>query len=192
MLKKIAITGNIASGKSQALKIFNKLGAYTIDADSIVHKLLLNDIDLKTKIASLFDTTILEDEKIARDKIAKIVFKDETKLKKLENLLHPKVLAEIEKEYEKVKNGNFIFFIVEMPLLFEIGVQKLFDIVITISTKEDIAKKRSKDKYYMLRKKRQMPLKEKEKLSDFVIENNQDISSLEKNIKKISQIIKNL
>ncbi|NGX28807.1 MAG: Dephospho-CoA kinase [Candidatus Anoxychlamydiales bacterium] len=192
MLKKIAITGNIASGKSQALKIFNKLGAYTIDADSIVHKLLLNDIDLKTKIVSLFDTTILEDEKIARDKIAKIVFKDETKLKKLENLLHPKVLAEIEKEYEKVKNSNFIFFIVEMPLLFEIGVQKLFDIVITISTKEDIAKKRSKDKDYMLRKKRQMPLKEKEKLSDFVIENNQDISSLEKNIKKISQIIKNL
>lgn len=191
MLKKIAITGNISTGKSEALKIFKKLGAYTIDADEISHDLLENDLDIKKNILKLFGKKILEKGKIDRKKIAKIVFSDENKLKKLEKLIHPKILNEIEKEYEKVKNKNYDFFIVEMPLLFEINYQGFFDIVINITTKDNIAKKRYKDKDYLLRKQRQLSKKETEKLSDFVIENNQSLSDLEKNIKKISKTFKN-
>ena len=186
MLKKIAITGNIATGKSEALKVFKKLRSYTIDADKIVHELIENDFDIKKQVLDLLGEKILENGKIDRKKIAKIVFSDENKLKKLEGLIHPKVLIEIEKEYNRVKNKNFDFFVVEIPLLFEIGYQSFFDIVITITAKDTIAKKRYKDKDYTLRKQRQMSEIDTEKLSDFVIENNQNLSDLEENIKKLS------
>ncbi|NGX33846.1 MAG: Dephospho-CoA kinase [Candidatus Anoxychlamydiales bacterium] len=186
MLKKIALTGNIAVGKSELLKIFKKLGSFTIDADEIAHDLLENDNEIKLKVIDIFGKEILEKNKISRKKIAKIVFSDENKLKKLEELIHPKLLTTIEKEYEKVKNKNFEFFVVEVPLLFEKHYQSLFDIVITIVAKDVIAKKRYKDKDYTLRKQKQMSAIETEKLSDFIIENNQSLSDLEESIKKIS------
>jgi len=192
MLKKIAITGNLGSGKSEALKIFKKLGSFTIDADKIAHDLLENDEDLKNRTKILLGNEILKNGKIDRKKIAKIVFSNKDKLKEFEKLIHPKILNEIENFYEKVKNQNFDFFVVEMPLLFEIKGQSYFDIVITISIKDMIAKKRYKDKDYNLRIKNQMPNIEQEKLSDFVIDNNQSISTLEDCIKKISKTLKNL
>ena len=192
MLKKIAITGNLGSGKSEALKIFKKLGSFIVDADKIAHDLLENDEDLKNRTKTLLGNEIFENGKIDRKKIAKIVFSNDDKLKKFEKLIHPKILNEIENFYEKVKNQNFEFFVVEIPLLFEIKGQSYFDIVITISIKDMIAKKRYKDKDYNLRIKKQMPNVEKEKLSDFVIENNQSISALEYSIKKLSKTIKNL
>ncbi|HEU64408.1 MAG TPA: dephospho-CoA kinase [Chlamydiae bacterium] len=191
MLKKIVITGNIAAGKSEALKIFKKLKAYTVDADTIAHDLIENDFDIKKQVLDLFGEKILEKGKINRKKIAKIVFSDENKLKKLEKIIHPKILNEIEKEYERVKNKNFNFFVVEIPLLFEIGYQGFFDIVVTITTKDIIAKKRYKDKDYTLRKQRQLSETDTAKLSDFVIENNQSLSDLEKNIKKLLVTFKN-
>ncbi|NGX41195.1 MAG: Dephospho-CoA kinase [Candidatus Anoxychlamydiales bacterium] len=191
MLKKIVITGNIAAGKSEALKIFKKLRSYTVDADTIAHDLIENDFDIKKQVLDLFGEKILEKGKINRKKIAKIVFSDENKLKKLEKIIHPKILNEIEKEYERVKNKNFNFFVVEIPLLFEIGYQGFFDIVVTITTKDIIAKKRYKDKDYTLRKQRQLSETDTAKLSDFVIENNQSLSDLEKNIKKLLVTFKN-
>ncbi len=192
MLKKIAITGGIATGKTQALKIFKKLGSYTLNADEIAHTLLIKNKNIKLQIVENFGKEILEKRKINRKKLAKIVFSDEKKLALLEKIIHPQVIYKIEKEYEKVKNKNYKFFVVEMPLLFEIGSQKYFDIIITISAKEEIAKKRYKYKDYMYRKKRQFSLKEKETLSDFTITNNQTLSSLEKKIIKVSKIIINL
>ncbi|NGX51818.1 MAG: Dephospho-CoA kinase [Candidatus Anoxychlamydiales bacterium] len=186
MLKKIAITGNLATGKSEALKSFKKLGSYTIDADEIAHELIETDFDIKKHVLDLLGKEILENGKIDRKKAAKIVFSDESKLKKLEKLIHPKVLIEIEKEYNRVKNKNFDFFVVEIPLLFEIRYQSFFDIVITITAKDIIAKKRYKDKDYTLRKQRQLSEVETKKISDFVIENNQSLSDLEENIKKLS------
>jgi len=189
MLKKIAITGGVATGKTQALKIFKKLGSYTINSDDIVHNLLKNK-KIKLQIIKKFGKKILEKGKIDRKKLAKIVFANKKTLTILEKIIHPQVIYEIEKEYEKVKNKNFVFFVVEVPLLFEIGFQKYFDITITLIAKEEFAKKRYKYKDYIIRKKRQWSLKEKEKLSDFTITNNQTISSLEKKIKKVSKIIK--
>jgi len=188
MLAKIAITGNTATGKTEALKIFKKLGSYTLNADDIAHKLLKKK-DVKIQIIKSFGKKITANNKINREKLASIVFKDKEKLKKLEKILHPQILSEIEKKYKNKQNKSYKFFVVEMPLLFEIGAERLFDFTITISLKEDIAKKRYKGKDYKLRKKRQMSSKKKEKLSDFVINNNQNLSCLKENIKKISNII---
>jgi dephospho-CoA kinase len=191
MLKKLAITGDLASGKSEALKIFKSFNAYTLDADKIAHFLLQNDKEIIEKVIKIFGKDIIEKNTIDRKKIAKIAFKDENvvKLKKFEKAIHPKIIKMIEEKFEKVKNKDFSCFVVEMPLLFEIKAQKYFDITITISTKEAIAKKRYKNKDYISRQKRLFSTKRKEKLSNFVIYNNLN----KKNLKEqIYQIIKKL
>lgn len=189
MLKKIAITGQIGTGKTRALKIFKKLGAYTLNADDIVHFLLEKNKNIKLQATNFFGKEILIQGKISRQKLAKIVFDNEKKLAVLEKIIHPAVINIIAKEYSRTKNKKFTFFVVEMPLLFEIGAQKYFDIIICISAKEEIAKKRYKYKDYKSRKKRLMSLKEKESLSNFTLTNNQTLSDLEKKIKKVSQTI---
>jgi len=191
MLKKIAITGNIAVGKTQALKIFKKLKSYTLNADEIGHELIEKDLEIKNKLLDIFGKKILKNGKIDRKEIAKIVFSDENKLKKLEKLIHPKILKKIEEEYDRIKDKKYSFFVVEIPLLFEINYQSFFDIVILIVAKDAIAKKRYKKKDYNLRKQRQMSEIDTEKLSDFIIENNQNLHDLEENIKKLSITFKN-
>ena len=188
-MKKVAVTGNLASGKTQALKFLKKLGAYTLNSDKIANDLLLNKESIKKKVINFFGQNILTKGKIDKKKLAKIVFNDKKKLKFLEDLLHPEILNIIEKSYCKVKDKNFSMFAVELPLLYEIGWQSHFDYVILILTKEEIAKKRYKGKDYRNRVKRMFPVKRKAKLADFVIDNNQPLLSLEKKIKKISQII---
>ena len=189
MLKKIAIVGNIGAGKSTALKIFNELNCFTLSADEIVHELLKSDKDLIKKICDNFGKTILSDNEIDRKKLADIVFNNEDKLKKIESLIHPKVFEKIEKEYDRVKLKKFLLFAVEMPLLFEIGKETLFDVVVCVTKKHSIEKNSEMKEDYNLRKKRQFEQKKLEKLSDFVLENNQDKNSLKKNIEELTKKI---
>lgn len=189
VLKKIGITGNIASGKTTALKIFKKNKCYCINSDDLTH-LLLNKKDIKKIITEIFGKEILEKNKIDRKKLAKIVFNNKKKLKTLENILHPEILDQIEQEYKKVSKKNYHFFVVEVPLLFEIGIEKYFDYIITIHSKINIAKKRYKDKDYMLRKKNLLSISKKIKLSNYFIENNHSLSSFEKKIEKVLNKIK--
>ena len=92
-LKKIAITGGISSGKTTVCRILNKHGACTLNSDQIIHKFLTDDYPCITETIDLFGSEILTDGKIDRKKIAEIVFNDVEKLKALEKILHPRLLA---------------------------------------------------------------------------------------------------
>ena len=90
-LKKIAVTGGVASGKSTVCRLFQNLGAYVVSADQITHELLASDNTLKKKVVSIFGHEILEGEVIDRAKVAKKVFSSPDLLYKLEALIHPRV-----------------------------------------------------------------------------------------------------
>jgi len=89
---KIAITGNIASGKSYVEQFFRDKGYAVFDTDKIAHEILENSPDVKNAFKN-FD--ILSDGKIDRKKMAGLVFSDKTLLTKLENIIHPLVKDEI-------------------------------------------------------------------------------------------------
>ena len=137
-MQKIALTGNIASGKSLVQKYMEKSGLAIIDADDICHELLEKDENTISEIKKAFTGHDITDNngKLSRKKISNLVFSN-TKLKKtLEEIIHPKVREEIEGYIKNQKGKRLV--VVAIPLLFESGFDVYFDKIIFISAGEDI------------------------------------------------------
>jgi dephospho-CoA kinase len=190
-LKKIAVTGAIASGKSSVCQAFKKLGAYVVDSDKLVHQLLDAHTSLGKKIIDLFGPEIVEEGRINRKRIAQKAFHNLEALRALENLIHPSVLNAIVKEYEDVKDADYTNFVVEIPLLFETGTEQFYDVIILVSAKEFICKERLQklgiDKEeYERRMARQLEFSTKKEKAHFLLENNGSLQELEKKVEKLN------
>jgi dephospho-CoA kinase len=129
MCKIVAITGGIGSGKSTIANMFSMNGISVYISDNASREIL----ELKEtidEIVSFFGTDILENEKINRNKLANIVFNDKDSLNKLNSIIHPKVSAHF-KNWLLTKR-NELFIIKEVAILFELGLDKECDKVITV------------------------------------------------------------
>lgn len=194
-LLKIAITGGIASGKSTVCQFFKELGAFVVNADAIVHELLTPDTDLGKQAIQLLGIQVPFDRGLFRKIIAEKVFKDPNRLAKLEKILHPEVLKKIKELYiQAQEKGTYTNFIVEIPLLFEIQNEEFYDLVITVLSREEIARKRFEQsgfepQEYEQRMKRQMNPSKKALLSDYVIENNGSLEELKNKVILINQTL---
>lgn len=194
-LKKIAITGGVASGKTSVCRLFQELGAFVVNADAIVHELLDPDTDLGQQVVRLFGPKTLVDAKISRKTIAEKAFENPQKLAKLEKLLHPAVLSKIEKLYEKSCGaGKYTSFVVEIPLLFEIQGESFYDCVIAVLADEKIARRRFEQsgfssEEYDRRMRRQFTPKRKAELSTYTIQNNGTLDDLKKQVIALNNIL---
>ncbi len=197
-MKKIAITGGISSGKSSVCQFFKELGAYTVDADAIVHDLLNPSTDLGKHIANLLNLYETSDPKTFRKAIADKVFENKNLLRELENILHPAVCKEVRQRYTSISSHvQYSCFVVEMPLLFEIQDENFYDFVITVLANETIAEKRFvmkgfSKKDFERRMKRQMDPKEKSLRADFTILNNGSLEDLRREVQTIHQNIQKI
>ncbi|MBX7067168.1 MAG: dephospho-CoA kinase [Parachlamydiales bacterium] len=174
MLKKIAVTGGVASGKTTVCRMLGELGATVIYADAIVHELLKPNTEIGKKVIHEFGT-------IDRKTLSEKVFKDPKALEKLESILHPAVLQKIDEEYARAKGACFV---VEIPLLYEIGAEDRFDIVIAVLADLSIAKKRFEHgaAEYELRMQRQLKPEIKAAKAHIVIHNNGSLEDLRKEV----------
>ena len=128
MAKKIALTGGIGSGKSLALAYAKKLGFKTISCDEISRKIYRDD-NLKAEIKKEFsDEVFSSDGRLIRKRLAKKVFGNAEMVKKLNALTHPVIV----KNMLDAINSSKTNCVVEVPLLFESGLEKYFDKVIVI------------------------------------------------------------
>lgn len=138
-LKKVAITGGLSCGKSSVCQIFKELSAYVVSADEIVHRLLREDRDIARQVIELFGPEVIADRRdndsslLDRSIIAKKAFQQPKQLQALENLLHPAVYTEIEKQYQHACSlPTAKLFVAEIPLLFETHAENFFDATIAV------------------------------------------------------------
>ena len=185
---KVAITGNIASGKTAVQKILETNGFTVLDSDIAAHR-LLDDNSAVIEAFKNFD--ILDNGKISRDKLGKIVFNNENLLQKLNGIIHPQVRAKIEKFFEENKDKNIVF--VSIPLLFECGMENMFDKIILVKTPDNIRLERlikrngyTKD-YALKRIACQISQDEKVSKADFVIDNGGEIEDLTHQVSTLVQ-----
>ncbi len=180
----LGITGTFGSGKSFVAKTFKELGAKVLDADEIVHTLLKSkDTPLALKVKRNFGT-------VNRKKLGKIVFANPQKRKQLEKIIHPEVINRIKKGVSNIRSPLVV---VEAPLLFEARATQLADKILVVSAKKNLILKRMvslgkfKKEEILKRMKSQIPLQEKERRAELIINNNGTKEETRKQVKKIYQ-----
>jgi len=172
----VGLTGNYGMGKSTVLPMFRKFGVITIDADKIVESLFEEKIVLGKIRGLLGDKVFDKNGSLNKKKIVELIFKNNALRHHLEDILHPLVFERVKDFLEKMNGKNKVAMI-EVPLLYERGYEDRFNRTITVHTKEEIALNRlEKDgvnrEEAILRLKAQLPIEEKIKRADYVIDNN--------------------
>ena len=188
-MKKVAITGGIATGKSSILQYIMMKGYVVYSSDSLAHDVLRSEG--KDAVLREFGRKILGDNgEIDRNLLGKLVFNDLDKLNKLNNIIHPFVRSRIEKIIKANPDLDIIFF--EVPLLFEAEMEDMFDVSINIYCDIDtqigriVARdnKTIEDALNII--KNQMGTYERNRRATYIIDNTND---LEKTYKEIDKII---
>jgi dephospho-CoA kinase len=195
-MKKVALTGGIATGKSHVLEAFRKLGVPCLDADVLAHGVTSAGTEATAAIAARFGQDILApDGSVNRAKLGPVVFADPAARRDLERIIHPPVYRAIAaglRAFELL--GDCSLAVVDVPLLFETGHQAEFDTVIVTVCPIEAQMARLLDRGVAEREARQRiaaqwPNDEKARRADFVITTD---GSLEETEEQVGRVFQNL
>lgn len=182
----IALTGGISTGKSTVCNLFKLHGFLTIDADVIAHRLLDEN---SNKISSMFGEQYVQNGKVLRKELGKIIFSNEENKLKLEALLHPLIKEQIIKESKIFEEQNKPYF-VDIPLFFEKMSYPIPKSLVIYTPKElQIQRLMKRDNIdeneAKLKISNQMDIEEKRKLADMIIDNSQNLKHLQNEVERI-------
>lgn len=191
--KIYGLTGGIASGKSVAAGVFESLNVKIFDSDFYVKKLWEENNELIKKVNEKYNIDITKRK--GKDELSNIIFNNELDRFYINSLVHPLVFEGVEKFIKD--NIKEPFIIIDMPLLFEVGYENKVDKTILIYTnkrnqinrlmkRDNISKKEA-----LLKINSQIKLKDKRKMSHFVINNNKKIEDLKNKVKLLYEVLKN-
>jgi dephospho-CoA kinase len=177
----IGLTGGIAAGKSEALAAFERLGAATVSSDAIVHDLLESE-PLQGLLVERWGAEVAPPGGVDRGRIGEIVFADPEELSWLERQIHPLVAGRTAEWIAALPPETEIA-VVEVPLLFEVGRDEVFDATVAVVAAEPLRRERAAARGHALvdeREARQLTQEEKAARADHVIENDGSLEDLER------------
>ena len=182
---KVAVTGNAGSGKTSVCNILKKMGAMVVFSDVIAREVVSPGTTAYKNIINFFGKEVLKENGFLNRKLLRsIIANDDSSRKALEKIVHPEIINLIQLKMNMAEKHLNRFVFVEIPLLFELNLEGLFDLVITVTADYELRIKRlmRRDKVARYDAESlfsiQMPEEEKVKRAEFVIKNNGSISQL--------------
>jgi len=191
---KIGLTGSIACGKSTVSAYLKTLGHAVVDADAISHALTAPGGRALPLLREAFGDAVFDGNSLNRRALGSLVFADEGKRAQLNAILHPMIISSIQEELHALDAAGRLVF-GDVPLLFECAMENMFDQIWVVSVPEDIQLERVMTRDGLSRKealdriRSQMPLEEKRKRADAVIDSS---GSVEQTREKIDALIASL
>jgi dephospho-CoA kinase len=185
----VGLTGGIGAGKSEALRALERLGAATLSTDAVTHELLETD-EVRDLLVERLGPEVAPDGRIDRTAVAARVFGDDERRAWLESVLWPRVGERVARFRASVEDGPAA--VVEVPLLFESGMEAVFDKTIAVVADEQVRAHRAAARGHELleaRSARQLSQREKAQRADFVVHNDGDLGQLEA---KLSELLRKL
>lgn len=187
----VGITGGMGCGQTTLAKFLEEQGAKIIHADSIAHRIVDSDAEVRKALINAFGRNIYTRYgKLKRQLLGKIVFNDESQLRLLNRIVHPPMVGHIIDEIEKAReSGRYQIIGIDAALIFEANIEKMFDEIVVVvskmSNRIERIKKRDDlpQKKIMERIRQQIPVDEKSKWADYIIQNDEDIISLKNKAK---------
>ena len=179
---RIAVLGDIGSGKSHVAKLF---GFPVFNADAEVAKLYRKSRKCYSKLKKALPNHITSFP-VKKGELLKAITVNRQSLKKIVKIIHPEIRFRMNKFMNKNKNKKFV--ILDIPLFLENKMNKKSDILIFIDAKKKEINKRLKKRYSIntkILKKFQLPVELKKKKADFIVKNNFRNNSVKKNVKRV-------
>lgn len=185
----VGLTGGIAAGKSEALKAFERLGAATLSTDAVVHELLTSG-EIREKLVERFGAAVAPDGEIDRGAVGEVVFGDPEQREWLEGLLWPRVGQRVWDWRQELERNDPPprAAVVEVPLLFEAGMEGGFDRTIAVVADEPVREERAGARGHSgleSRTSRQLSQEEKAQRADIVVRNDGSIDDLERELSAV-------
>lgn len=176
---KIGLTGGIATGKSTVASMLLRKGAPLVDADVIAREVVEPGSPVLSRVAERFGSDILlPDGSLNRKKLGAIVFADPAQRKALESLLHPPIRALMKERMALLERQHPDKpVIVDVPLLYESGLEAMFDAVMVVYVPAELQRERLKQRDGLTEEQAeqrlaaQLPIDEKRRRADIVIDN---------------------
>jgi len=137
----VGLTGAVASGKSAALDAFGRLGAATLSTDEATHELLASE-GVAAQLAERWGVEAAPSGVVDRDRVGEIVFERPEELRWLESVLHPLVGHRVA-EFRASLPAGAMLAVVEVPLLFETGMEAAFDVTVCVVASDELRARRA-------------------------------------------------
>ncbi len=191
MTRFVGLTGGIGAGKSEALAALERLGAATLSTDAATAEILTGD-ELRDMLVDRWGEKVAPGGSVDRAKVAEIVFERPDELKWLESELHPRVGARVA-EWRAALDPATEFAVVEVPLLFESGMEPVFDAVIAVTAADAVRERRLAERNQpglAGREERQLDQAEKAARADYAIANEGTLEELERELSATLERIK--
>ena len=192
---KVGLTGGIASGKSTVSEAFARLGAKVLDADEVAREVVLPGKPAWTKLRHTFGSEFFHpDGRLNRSKLRRLVFADPEQRSRLNAIVHPEVMREIDFRFEQLtSSAEHAVVLVDVPLLLEVEAADRFDRVVVVYVNETVQLDRLMERDGLSAEEAsqalstQIPLRDKVKQADFVIDNSGTLEETQAQVEKVWQ-----
>ena len=188
----VGLTGSIGTGKSEATRILQELGAGVINADQVGHEAYTPHTESWNEVLDAFGRDILQPNgEIDRSKLGAIVFADSDQMTKLNGIMHPRMAGMVAEKIDQMRSHGIQVAVVEAALLFEAGWETLVDEVWTTDSPLEsvfqrlMSRNGLNEEEVRKRLSSQMDIQERLNRSDVVVDNSGGVAALEETVRSL-------